>query len=95
MNFQVVEIIGGGGGQNDMFAPQYFQGGGAIAPLPPGSTPLSMYLCKLTTLQSSNKLAVYIINRYCESYSFGALRAYTVTGVCKPVVVSLNDDSCW
>ena len=33
MNFQVVEIIGGGE-QNNMFAPQYFHWG-ATAPLPP------------------------------------------------------------
>ena len=31
----------GGGGQNDMFAPQYFHWG-ATAPPPPGSTPLSL-----------------------------------------------------
>ena len=40
--FQVVEIIGGGGGQNDMFATQIFSLGGdcPLLPPPPGSTPL-------------------------------------------------------
>ena len=40
--FNLSKLLGGGG-QNDVFAPQYFHwggGGGRLPPCPPGSTPL-------------------------------------------------------
>ena len=40
MNFQVVEIIGGGGGKT-MFATPIF----SLPPPPPGSMPLSIFIC--------------------------------------------------
>ena len=62
MNLQVVKIIGGGGGQNDKFAPQYFHAWGATAPCPQDRR----LWCKilLALIESSNSI---IYNQFCYS----------------------------